>query len=552
MNEFNTACRRSYYVDLIEPLYFSSKEGSKNARKFSGVFCVRLLSCSKSTKSKSFSTKYVYVPSKFINPEIISYYVTNFPDYFSKDENYLHEVNHESATVSERSFVEIDLSSNAYKRYKEIVSDFSILISDISLAELSNQFNSLDLNFLPIKEKESYNLLISETDFEDLEFSKHLAKASSLVFENNCSEITNNSSLPKAIFYNVGQGDMSLFISSTGIALLTDCYIEKGKRKKIIDKVKEYADKIATELKSHNIHQIDCFIISHFHSDHYKKAESLLEVLEKDHSITVKHILVTSSYYFFYSKTIKNNYYTNREVIAFFKKFGTKIKVIVGELQVVNNSKTLIYCCSPTKSQIATKKNAHIENLNSIVTFIIDSNRLFILTGDCDIETQIRYIQEFKNYVKDLILNHKSLPIYSNYKVKEVILKVSHHGSKNGTDIRLVNEILRLVRFFNKNANSSGSDVNDHDFDKVIANAITSNTTKLSFISCGNNQQYKHPDIEAVCALNYEPSFKNNASECNNTITRNMDLVNIYERPLSLWKDEFNADCLIKRRICND
>ena len=105
----------------------------------------------------------------------------------------------------------------------------------------------------------------------------------------------------------------------------------------------------------------------------------------------------------------------------------------------------------------------------------------------------------------------------------------------------LVNEIQRLVRFLNYNVSLSSTDVSYHYFDNEISKAITSNTTKISFISCGNNLQYKHPDIGAVCALNYDPSFKNNASECNNTITRNMDLVNIYERPLSLWKDEFNA-----------
>lgn len=541
MNQFNGACSRVYYVDLIEPLFFSSKDGDKNPRKFSGVFCVRLLSCSKSTKSKSFSTKYVYVPSKFINPEIISYYVTNFPNYFPIDKEDLHVLYPKSDTIRERSFISIDYSSYSYQQYEELVNKYAILNSDHLLAEFSQKLNLLDLNYLPILEEESDNLLIRENDFEDLEFSKHLATASSLVFENNRSEITNISNLPKAVFYNVGQGDMSLFISSTGIAIITDCYIEKGKRKKIIDKVKEYADKIATELKSHNIHNIDCFIISHFHSDHYKKAESLLEVLDKEHSITVKHILVTSSYYFFYSKTIKNNYYTNREVHAFFKKFGPKIKVIVGELQVVNNSNTLIYCFSPTKAQLATKQKAYIENLNSIVTLIIDSNKLFILTGDCDIETQIQYIHDFMDNIKKKLSNPCSFNLRTRNIVNEVILKVSHHGSNTGTDNILVNEIQRLVNFLNNNANSSGTDVSHQDFDKVNTNTITSNTKKNSFISCGNNQRYKHPNIEAVCALNNDSSFMNNASECVNTITRNNTLSLKNERPLSLWKDEFDA-----------
>lgn len=54
MNEFNSACRRSYYVDHFEPLYFSSKEADKNPGKSSGVFCVRLLTCSMSLKAKNF------------------------------------------------------------------------------------------------------------------------------------------------------------------------------------------------------------------------------------------------------------------------------------------------------------------------------------------------------------------------------------------------------------------------------------------------------------------------------------------------------------------
>ena len=138
-------------------------------------------------------------------------------------------------------------------------------------------------------------------------------------------------------------------------------------------------------------------------------------------------------------------------------------------------------------------------------------------------------------------IKHKFSNLHNSIKVNEVILKVSHHGSHTGTDKNLVNKIQRLVKFLNNKANSLATDVIHHDFDKIITNAITSNTTKISFISCGNNQQLKHPDIEAVCALNYDPSFKNNASECNNTITRNNTLSLKNQRPLSLWKDGFNA-----------
>lgn len=48
----------------------------------------------------------------------------------------------------------------------------------------------------------------------------------------NRAPCSNTQDLPKAVFYNVGQGDMSLFISKTGVVLLTDCNLTDYSLKK--------------------------------------------------------------------------------------------------------------------------------------------------------------------------------------------------------------------------------------------------------------------------------------------------------------------------------
>ena len=94
--------------------------------------------------------------------------------------------------------------------------------------------------------------------------------------------------LPQATFFNVGQGDMSLFISSTGTAFLIDCFVNNNT-------VDSFAQKIALKLKESYLQKIDCFIITHFHYDHYSGCSALLDVLENKYSVTVKYVLVSWS-----------------------------------------------------------------------------------------------------------------------------------------------------------------------------------------------------------------------------------------------------------------
>lgn len=144
----NRACCKVFYVDKVEPLLFDSKNiGNldKNNKElvgqFSGVFLLRLLTCSNSKSNANCIVIYEYAPSKFIKQNIIEYYCSNFGEHFKapskdsdekenseeyRDYNFHDEKRHDPndhntvliATTCENIFVEIDSDSESYQAYK--------------------------------------------------------------------------------------------------------------------------------------------------------------------------------------------------------------------------------------------------------------------------------------------------------------------------------------------------------------------------------------------------------------------------------------------------
>ena len=166
-NKINRACCKVFYVDKVEPLLFDSKNiGNldKNNKdlvdQFSGVFLLRLLTCSNSKSNANCRIIYEYAPSKFIKPNIIEYYCSNFGEHFktaikdSDEKENLDEKKHDPndhnsvviATTCENIFVEIDSNSEAYQAYKRIKEKYKNPIS--KLKEFSEDLNQLKLNYL--------------------------------------------------------------------------------------------------------------------------------------------------------------------------------------------------------------------------------------------------------------------------------------------------------------------------------------------------------------------------------------------------------------------
>lgn len=315
----------------------------------------------------------------------------------------------------------------------------------------------------------------------------------------NSAPCTNAQDLPKAVFYNVGQGDMSLFISKTGVVLLTDCNLNAYSLKKFSSNIKEsFEYKISQELKKHNLHHISCFVITHNHLDHYRGCNKLLERLNAKFSIVVDNILVPNSLYCHYCKTKNQNLKVN-DIVNFISKYNSKVKVIEGSIKVKikNSNDVLIYCYSPSFiDQIHYSKID--KNYNSIVTYIIEENCLYIFTGDAIVNKQ-------KEYITDLF-NNKLLKLPQNsIKIDKLVLKVSHHGSYTGTDDVLIKAIENYVNLIN-------GDDEQNDNSKYL---------EISFISCGN--QYGLPDENAVNCLIHS-TFDNHASDSKNSRNRNNEL----------------------------
>lgn len=314
----------------------------------------------------------------------------------------------------------------------------------------------------------------------------------------NSAPCSNAQDLPKAVFYNVGQGDMSLFISKTGVVLLTDCNLTDYSLKKFDSNIKDsFEYKIFQELEKHNLHHISCFVITHNHLDHYRGCIQLLERLNTKFSIEVDNILVPTSLYCHYCQT-KNQKFKVNDIVKFISKYNSKVKVIEGSIKVKtqNSNDVLIYCYSPSFiDQIHYSKID--KNYNSIVTYIIEENCLYIFTGDAIVNKQ-------KEYITDLF-NNKSLKLPQNSnKIDKVVLKVSHHGSYTGTDNDLIQQIKTSVNSLNSKHKAKNG-----------------NLHKISFISCGN--QYGLPDKETVNCLIHS-KFYNHASDSKNSQNRNNEL----------------------------
>ena len=142
-----------------------------------------------------------------------------------------------------------------------------------------------------------------------------------------------------------------------------------------------------------------------------------------------------------------------------------------------------------------------------------------------DIKDQLKYLDDF--YIE--IKNKNLINMPTCIEIKNVILKVSHHGSKTGNNDVLINAIAKYVNLMNGyNA--------DNDNNKYL---------EISFISCGN--QYGLPDKETVNCLIQSTFDDNIASDSKNSRNRNNELKktaklhNTTPKLLNLTPDSFET-----------
>ena len=195
-------------------------------------------------------------------------------------------------------------------------------------------------------------------------------------------------------FYDVGQGDAILIETPENHQILVD----GGPSSTILSKLSEdlpFYDK-----------SLDMVVITHPHADHI---DGLIDVLEH---YSVNEVLMTGINY-------TSSDYTELKNLIKGKKIS--IKIAFSGQEISWGDGPIIKILEPEKSL----RGKRIENLNnsSIVLKIEYESKAELLTGD------------FENSAQDKISSDYLTEFRAN------VLKVAHHGSKNGLSLRFLTAV---------------------------------------------------------------------------------------------------------------
>lgn len=197
----------------------------------------------------------------------------------------------------------------------------------------------------------------------------------------NKSEVSVSGEL-EVHFIDVGQGDCSLIVSGD-----TAILIDTGE--------KENGEKVCEYIKNLGIPDIDCFLLTHPHSDHMGAASYIIDNMDVKQIIIPKvsdDMTPTTKFYERFLKSVQNKNLTLTQA-----KPGITIEVGEGELEII----------SPVKDY---------NDLNnySAAAELTYGNEKFLFTGDIE-----------KKAEKDIIKEGGFEDID--------VLKVAHHGSNSSS-----------------------------------------------------------------------------------------------------------------------
>lgn len=183
-------------------------------------------------------------------------------------------------------------------------------------------------------------------------------------------------------FIDVGQGDCSL-ITSEGTAIL----IDTGE--------KENGDKICRYLKDNGVDRLDCFIITHPHSDHMGGASYIVDNVDIGRIVIPQvsdELVPTTKFYEKFLRSVKDK---NLKLTA--ANPGDKIGAGDGELEII----------SPVNDY------SDLNNY-SVAAILTHGNNSFLFTGDIEKKAEKDILEA--GYLRDID-----------------VLKVPHHGSSGSS-----------------------------------------------------------------------------------------------------------------------
>lgn len=200
----------------------------------------------------------------------------------------------------------------------------------------------------------------------------------------------------KVTFLDVGQGDSTLIQTEDGANILIDGGPE--------------ADSAEAQLRARGVQQINLLIITHPHADHVNG----LPAVVSGHRVEEAIIPPDKSQNNQYLRTLE--LLTNNKVAEVAARDGQNFKV--GR----NLTVKILSPDAPDANKAANGSEAASENANNqaVVALIQYKNIKMLFTGDIEFQTE-----------EDIVADGEAQ--------KVDILKVPHHGSKNGADVALLN-----------------------------------------------------------------------------------------------------------------
>lgn len=194
---------------------------------------------------------------------------------------------------------------------------------------------------------------------------------------------------PRLYCFDVGQGDMSVFISSEGRIYIIDTHIYS----------RNVNQKTALLESIIGDRPVEALILTHRHWDHYLGADRLLDQFK------IKNLIVNSSFA------------NGDQPVQVERLFDKALK---NKTKIITPLKSYDFSDGDThfKFEMPNVSNAS-ENKNSIILNITYKDKLYCLTGDADAQDLEKIIYE---------------------KCNDVFLKVSHHGSITGTSLPFLNK----------------------------------------------------------------------------------------------------------------
>lgn len=226
----------------------------------------------------------------------------------------------------------------------------------------------------------------------------------------------------RVVFFDIGQGDAALIRFPNGKTMLVDGGQTSA------------GDLLLERLETLGIKELDWVVASHPHSDHIG---GLIAVVKR---LKVKEVWDTG---FPYESPVLRDYL---QALQEARSRGTSIKSIGAGYKVEPSPGCVIEVYAPRKPYL--ENTSSDANNNSMLFRLRYENASFLFTGDIEGAGRRKMMAEKPD-------------------LQATVLKVSHHGSHNGTD-------------------------------RAFLSAVQ---PKIAVISCGRNNSYNHPHKEAIQLL---------------------------------------------------